>query len=87
MATNDAQPGCRVVYVGTGRIPKYIFGFPFSYEKEVTWHQRQAAGMEEVCGEMLKQGLHLTHVVPVQKSAEFRGGWTEGAWLYFAAKS
>jgi hypothetical protein len=42
--------------------------------------------MEEVCGEMLKQGLHLTHVVPVQKSAEFRGWWTEEAWLYFAAK-
>jgi len=36
---------------------------------------------------MLKQGLHLTHVVPVQKSAEFRGEWTEGAWPYFAAKS
>ena len=50
MATNDAQPGCRVGYVGTGRIPKLIFGFPFSYENEVTWHQRQAAGMGEVCG-------------------------------------
>jgi len=87
MATNDAQPGCRVVYVGTGRIPKLILGFPFSYENDVTWHQRQAAEMEEVCGEMLKQGLHLTHVVPVQKSAEFRGEWTEGVWPYFAAKS
>ena len=87
MATNDAQPGCRVVYVGTGRIPKLILGFPFSYENDVTWHQRQAAEMEEVCGEMLKQGLHLTHVAPVQKSAEFRGEWTEGAWPYVAAKS
>jgi hypothetical protein len=87
LATNDAQPGYQVVSVGTGRTPKLIFGLPVSYENESTWRQRQAAEMEEVCGEMLRQGLHLTHVVPFQKSGEFRGGWTEGAWLYFDAKT
>ena len=50
----------------------------------MTWRQRLATEMEEVCREMMRQGLHLTHVVPVTSSGEFRGGWTEGAWLYFA---
>jgi hypothetical protein len=87
MASNEVEPGCRVVYVGTGRRSKPLFGLPILPESEIVWHQRQAAEMEEVCVEMLQQGLHLTHVVPVQSSRDFRGGWTEGAWLYFAAKS
>jgi len=87
LATNDAQPGCRVAYIGTGRTPKLIFGLPFSYENESTWRQRQAAEMEEVYGEMLRQGLHLTHVVPVQKSVDSEGSGPRGAWLYFDAKT
>ena len=79
MATNDAQPNCRVVYVGGRRRRHRILD-----EDERTWRQRLATEMEEVCREMLQQGLHLTHVVPVSRSGEFRGGWTEGAWLYFA---
>ena len=85
MATNDAQPDCRVVYVGTGRRPRRrIAGLTVSDEDERTWRQRLATEMEDVCREMLQQGLHLTHVVPVKSSGELRGGWTEGAWLYFA---
>ncbi len=84
MAKNDALPDCRVVYVGEGRRARRKFVLPVSYEDERTWRQRLATEMEEVCREMLQQGLHLTHVVPVTSSAEFRGGWTEGAWLYFA---
>ena len=57
----------------------------FPSEDENTWRQRLAAEMEEVCGKMLQQGLHLTHVVPVTSSRELHGGWNEGAWLYFAS--
>ena len=48
--------------------------------------QRLATEMEDVCREMLQQGLHLIHVVPVASSEALRGGWTEGAWLYFASR-
>ena len=84
IATNDAQPNCRVVYVGTGRRQRRRFPFLFSNEDERTWRQRLATEMEDVCREMLQQGLHLTHVVPVTSSRDLAGGWTEGAWLYFA---
>ena len=40
--------------------------------------------MEEVCRDMLQQGLHLTHVVPVTMTNAFEGGCTEGVCLYFA---
>ncbi len=83
MATNDAQPDCRVVYVGPTRRGARIFPLQ-GVENQKTWRERQAAEMEEVCREMLQQGLHLTHVVPVTSSRELRGGWTEGDWLYFA---
>ena len=84
-ATNEVQTDSRVVYVGTGRRPRFkIFSFLVSYEKERTWRQRLAIEMEDVCREMTAQGLHLTHVVPVTSSRELSGGWTEGAWLYFA---
>ncbi len=86
MATEDNQPNCRVVYVGTGRRPKFRFLVTLSYEDERVWRQRLAAEMEDACREMLQQGLQLTHVVPVVSSGEFRGGWTEGAWLYFNTK-
>lgn len=75
-ATNDAQPDCRVVYVGTEPRPRLR-----RQENERMWRQRLATEMEDVCREMLEQGLHLTHVVPVTSSADLRGGWTEGAWL------
>ena len=86
MATNDAQPDCRVVYVGAGRGRKARFGLPIPgyYQDERTWRQELATEMENRCREMLQQGLRLTHVVPVQSSRDFAGGWTEGAWLYFA---
>ena len=86
MATDDAQPHCRVVFVGTGRKATHKLLFWAMYEGERTWHQRLATEMEDVCNEMLQRGLHLTQVVPVQKSSEFTGGWTEGAWLYFATR-
>ena len=83
-ATNGVQSDCRVIYVGTGRKPKFRLAFLISYEDERTWRQSLASEMEEVCRDMMRQGLHLTHVVPVTSSGEFRGGWTEGTWLYFA---
>ena len=86
MAANDGQRECRVVYVGTGRRPKLRFLITLSYEDERLWRQRLAAEMEDVCREMLQQGLQLTQVVPVLSARELRGGWTEGAWLYFASK-
>ena len=84
MTTNDAQPDCRVVYVGTERRPRRKFLLTVTYEDERTWRQRLATEMEDVCREMLQQGLRLTHVVPVASSSDLRGGWTQGAWLYFA---
>ena len=84
MATDDARPNCRVVYVGSGRRANWKFLFAVSYETERTWRQRLATEMEDVCREMLQQGLHLSHVVPVTSSRDLAGGWTEGAWLYFA---
>ena len=84
MVTDDPRPNCRVVYVGTGRKRKRKFLFVVSYEAELIWRQRLAAEMEDVCREMLQQGLHLSHVVPVTNSRDLAGGWTEGAWLYFA---
>ncbi len=80
MATNDAPSSCRVVFVGTGRRSRGLIG----RENERTWRQRLATEMEEVCNEMLQQSLRLNHVVPVNSSRELHGGWTEGAWLYFA---
>ena len=82
MATNDDQPNCRVVYVGPGRRSMQIFPLRRD-EDQKTWRV-QAAEMEEVCREMLQQGLHLTHIVPVTISPASVGGFTEGAWLYFA---
>ena len=85
MATNDAQPDCRVVFLETGRRARFRFLDFVSYsEDERTWRQRLAPEMEDVCREMLQPGLHLTHVVPVTRSQMLRGGWTEGALLYFA---
>lgn len=84
MATDNVQADCRVVYVGTGRRPKLKFLFFVWYEEERVWRQRLADEMEDVCREMLQQGFHLTHVVPVMSSRDLAGGWTEGAWLYFA---
>ena len=80
MATNDDQPDCRVVYIGPGR--RGIFLLPTEDQKK--WRERQAAEMEEACREMLRQSLHLTHIVPVKMTNAFAGGSTEGAWLYFA---
>ena len=85
MATNDAQPNCRVVYVGRRRRQRFKFLDFTSYsEDENTWRQRLATEMEDVCREALQQGLHLTHVLPVTSSETLKGGWTQGAWLYFA---
>ena len=88
MATNDSAADCRVVYVGTGRrrTTRFILPFLGTFEDERAWRQRLAAEMEEVCRDMLRQGLHLTHVVPVKSSRDLAGGWTEGAWLYFATR-
>ncbi len=83
MATNNGQHDCRVVYVGPGRRGFRIFPFR-GEEDEKTWRERQAAEMEEVCRDMLQQGLHLTHMVPVTMTNPLAGGSTEGAWLYFA---
>ncbi len=83
MATNDAQPDCRVVYVGPSRRGMHIFPFRGD-EGQKPWRDRQAAEMEVVCRDMLQQGLHLTHIVPVTMTNALAGGSTEGAWLYFA---
>ena len=85
MATDNSQPDCRVFYLG-GRRLRWRFLFAASYEEESTWRQRMATEMEDICREMLRQGLHLTHVVPVKSSRDLAGGWTEGVWLYFATQ-
>ena len=75
----------RVVYVGTER-RREVFG-PLKlkrHEQERTWRQRLAQEQEDACAEMSRQGLRLVNVVPVLSSADLRGGWTEGVWLYFA---
>lgn len=82
MVTDGLTPDCRVLYLG-GRRPKWRILFAVSYEEEATWRQRLATEMEGVCREMLQQGLHLTHIVPVKSSKDFAGGWTEGVWLFF----
>jgi hypothetical protein len=84
MVTNDVQTKYRVVYVGTGRRPRFRILPAVFYEDERTWRQRLATEMEEACREMTQEGFQLTHVVPVISSEDFKGGWTEGAWLYFA---
>ena len=61
-ATNEVQTDSRVVYVGTGRRPRFKISFLVSYQDERTWRQRLAIEMEDVCREMTEQGLHLTHV-------------------------
>ncbi len=86
MATNDTQPDCRVVYVGPRRQGARIFPLR-GEENQKTWRERQAAEMEEVCRDMLQQGLHLTHIVPVTMTNARAGGSTEGAWLYFATNT
>ena len=83
MDSEDSQPQSRVVYVGSSRKVKFRFAFLASYVDERSWRQELAKEMEEACQEMLQQGLHLTHVVPVNTSRDLAGGWTEGAWLYF----
>lgn len=84
MSTIESQSKCRVIYVGSSRKLKFKFLFLTSYEDERSWREQLAAEMEEVCQDMLQQGLNLTHVVPVKSSRDLAGGWTEGAWLYFA---
>ncbi len=66
-----------MVYVG-GRKPwRRIASLPVGVEDEGPWRERLATEMEDVCREMLQQGLHLTHVVPVTSSRDLAGGWTE----------
>ena len=81
MTTNDS-PAYRVRYVGTGR---RTGRWGRSTQPERDWRQQLASEQEAVCEEMTLDGLRLAHVVPVLSSAEFRGGWTEGVWLYFTA--
>ena len=76
----------RVVYVGTGRrfsFRRFLETLK-GHEQERTWRQRLAQEQEDACAEMSQQGLRLINVVPVLSSADLRGGWTEGVWLYFA---
>ena len=83
MATNDARPEGRVVYVGPGRRGPRIFPLRGDEDHKM-WRERQAAEMEEVCRNMLQQGLRLRQIVPVTMTNSFAGGSTDGAWLYFA---
>jgi hypothetical protein len=71
----------QVVYVGTGRRKK---GW-FANESEEVWRRRLAQEQQDVCNDRAQRGLSLVKVVPVLSSGEFRGSWTEGVWLYFAA--
>ena len=84
MTEEAGAPAFRVVYVGTGRRTRWSLGPLKQYEEEKTWRQRLAQEQEDAFAEMSRQGLHLVDVVPVISSADLRGGWTEGVWLYFA---
>ena len=82
MSETGAPAPYRVVYVGGRRFGGF---FSLKRQPERTWRQRLANEMEEVCQEMASHGLRLFTVVPIKSSASFQGGWTDGAWLYFAA--
>ena len=81
--TESARPSAayRVMYVGSGRQRVGMW----QWEPESEWRQRLATEMEQACQEMARQGLRLLTVVPVMSSGDLKGGWTEGAWLYFTA--
>ncbi|MBF8267771.1 MAG: hypothetical protein HW388_1279 [Dehalococcoidia bacterium] len=76
-----SPPACRVMYVGSGR--KRVGMWQWEPERE--WRQRLATEMEQACQEMSRHGLRLLTVVPVLSAGDMKGGWTEGAWLYFTA--
>ena len=74
----------RVVYIGSSRRSrKNALGLVGFSEHESEWRRRLAHEMEEACQEMARRGLRLTHVIPVLSTANYKGSWTEGAWLFF----
>ena len=76
----------RVIYVGTGRgSRKSALGRVGFFEPEADWRRRLAQDMEQTCQEMARRGLRLIQVVPVLSSANYKGSWTEGAWLFFGS--
>ena len=83
MAANHAQPVDRVIGVGSGRRTRGGFLGFLRDEPAREWHERQTQEMNAACDEMASQGLRLASIVPVLRSREFHGGWTEGAWLHF----
>jgi hypothetical protein len=48
LATDESQPQCRVVYVGSPRKLKFKFAFITIYVDERSWRQELAAEMKEV---------------------------------------
>ncbi len=85
MTTNAAQPGDRVIWVGGRRTRGGFLGF-LRDEPERDWRERLTQEMNEACDEMAGHGLRLASIVPVARSRELTGGWTEGAWLHFATR-
>jgi hypothetical protein len=91
MTTSDRRPPYRVIYVGAARElgrKGSRANERRSQGDEEAWGQRLAKEQEEACQEMARQGLRLSHVVPVQTSsapASLQGpaSWTAGVWLYF----
>ena len=79
MTTAESPPIDRVIWVGTGRRGH------FRRESDRAWRERLAQEMNDACDAMASQGLRLVGIVPVQSSAPFQGGWTDGAWLQFAS--
>ena len=45
MPTEDVEPDCRAVYVGTGLKPKFMI----IYADERTWRQRLTTEIEDIC--------------------------------------
>jgi hypothetical protein len=74
----------RVIYIGAESQPhKGFWGRMIGRESNSGWRRQLAAEMEDACQEMTRRGHRLLQVVPVLNTAYEKGGWTEGAWLFF----
>jgi phosphoenolpyruvate carboxylase len=83
MAADETEAVDRIIWVGGRRTRGGFLGF-IRDEPERDWRERLTQEMNEACDEMASQGLRLASIVPVTRSRELHGGWTEGAWLHFA---
>jgi hypothetical protein len=74
----------RVIYVGADQQPRTGFWDRINRkESDSVWRSRVAAEMEDACREMTRRGHRLIQVVPILGTSNYKGSWTESAWLFF----